>query len=168
MIHITDMAGLTDTQKDELRTRLTQIKKWTKDNGVYGGAYPDGISYFIFAMTTVQNGYRRDDIWRLLHQKSMYYHTEYKYSHIQYVSDRHFDVIRRKTNLSFSYMTDQCTHHYQLSSPKMSAVLRSHKYLYEKEPIVSSRDLLIFMENEGTIYSSHDVYNAVLSWVGEL
>jgi hypothetical protein len=34
------------------------VKRWAKENGVYGGAFPDGISYFIFTMATITCGYK--------------------------------------------------------------------------------------------------------------
>lgn len=154
MIHISDIPP---EHEKELKERLLYIKKWAKDNNVYGGAYPGGIAYFLYTLNTILKGYDRKTTYSQLYQRCLYYHSEYKYTHITYMADA-----------SFNHMRDI-----------IKGTIREYKYRYlietnqSEETLHASKYLLndmknAYIDNDCILYSSYDVSEKIERWIEDL
>jgi len=138
----------------DLKSRLRAIRTWAKTNNVYGGAYPNGTGYLIYAINTMKKGYSVEKAIKMLSTRCLYSHDEYKYKLVSYVHDR-----------SYKYMADvyanrvnKDTYQYQIVSNCTIEVLRhSHQLL-------DSNSNIMYIENNGIIHSASDAYDDIKVW----
>lgn len=77
--------------------RIIAIKKWARDHGMYGGSYPNGAAYMMYAINTYKKGYSYDMIFKNLHVRSLYLHPEQGDLYIQSVPDSSFIHLKDST-----------------------------------------------------------------------
>lgn len=157
MIHITD---IDDEIRPEMIARLTQIRKWAKDNKVYGGAYPGGVSYLIYARNTILKGYTRNLAFKMLYKKCLYYHPEYQYTHVSHMSDKNFEYMR-KLLTGESLSGEAYPFIYTITSPTLDNAVRNARYLLDKVEDA-------YIMNDGIIRSKRDIRSVVDTWIDEL
>lgn len=144
----------THNGKNDLISRVKSIRKYAKAKGIYGGAYPDGTCYLIYAINTMRKGYNMDKALKMLHQKCLYYHVEYQYSHIAHVSGK-----------SFKHMEDISTNNhkegkyqYKIDSHRLDEILGLSCQLLDISPQV------MYITNDGIIHASSNVQSHISKW----
>lgn len=154
MICTEDTIQYTKSINPDLKDRVKTIRTWAKKHGVYGGAYPDGMGYFLYATNTIEKGYSHDKALRMLSTRCLYYHNEYKYKHISYVSDK---SLKHIGNI-LSNRVVPGRYQYQVLSSRMEEVLRLSKRVLDETPGI------MYIENTGIIHASSDVSDEVSKW----
>ena len=137
-----------------LKDRLRAIRIWAKKNDVYGGVYPDGMGYLIYAINTLKKGYSTEKSIKMISTRCLYFHDEYKYKHISYVHEKAF---KHMTNV-YNNKVKEGIYQYQIMSKHMEEVLRLSKKLFDHIPNI------MYIENNGIIHSSSDISDDIKVW----
>lgn len=139
---------------NDIKMRLRSIRSWAKIHGVYGGVYPDGMGYLIYAINTMRKGYTLSKSIKMISTRYLYYDDEYKYGHISYVSDKSFkhmsNIVNGRSTLG--------KYQYQILSARMDEVLRMARKLLDECKCISHID------SSGIIHASSDVSESLSSW----
>lgn len=138
----------------DLKARLRAIRSYAKDNSIYGGAYPDGMGYLIYTINTMKKGYTLEKSLKMLSTRCLYYHDEYKYRHVSYVSDKAFKHIANICNNKVKNGVFQ----YQIVSKRIDEVLRLSKKLAD------NCQGMMFIDNNGVIHASTDIAESIKEW----
>lgn len=140
---------------EECISRMRSIRKYTKANGIYGGAYPDGTCYLIYCLNTIRKGYSQSKALRMIHQKCLYYDKEYQYSHISYVSSKSF---KHMENIINSKQVEG-KYRYRIDTNRRDEVLRLSYQLLDISPYI------MYITNDGIIHASSDSRLYVEKWI---